>query len=146
MNTIKSKIMKFLLSKLLPIIFMGTSVQAQIITKVDLSFEEKVQSWLTENNVPAVGIGIIEDGMIKYAKVVGELKKDAKAPDNAIFSIASMTKPVVTMLTLKLVEVEQWDLDEPLFHYWVDPDDANDPLHMKLTTRHVLTHQTGFVN
>jgi CubicO group peptidase (beta-lactamase class C family) len=57
-----------------------------------------------------------------------------------------MTKPVVTMLTLKLVEAGQWDLNEPLCHYWVDPDIANDPRHKKLTTRHVLTHQTGFPN
>jgi len=40
-----------------------------------MSDEDKVQSWLTKNNVPAVGIGIIEDGKIKYEKVIGELKK-----------------------------------------------------------------------
>ena len=135
-----------LLTELLLIIFIGTSLQAQINTKVNLSFEEKIQSWLTENNVPAVGIGIIEDGKIKYIKVFGELKKGVPAPDNAIFSVASITKPIVAMLTLKLVEAGQWDLNEPLFHYWIDPDVANDPLHKKLTTRHVLTHQTGFVN
>jgi CubicO group peptidase (beta-lactamase class C family) len=135
-----------LLTELLLIIFTGTSLQAQNDTKVNLSFEEKVQSWLTENSVPAVGIGLIEDGKIKYAKVFGELKKGNPAPDNAIFSVASITKSVMAMLTLKLVEAGQWDLDEPLFHYWVDPDVANDPLHKKLTTRHVLTHQTGFVN
>jgi CubicO group peptidase (beta-lactamase class C family) len=50
------------------------------------------------------------------------------------------------MLILKLVESGQWDLNEPLCHYWVDPDIANDPRHEKLTTRHVLTHQTGFPN
>jgi len=134
-----------LLTELL-LIFIGTLLQAQIDAKVNLSFEDKVQSWLTENNVPAVGVGIIEDGKIKYVKVFGELKKGVPAPNNAIFNVASMTKPVVAMLTLKLVEAGQWDLDEPLFHYWVDPDVANDPLHKKLTTRHVLTHQTGFKN
>ena len=50
------------------------------------------------------------------------------------------------MLTLKLVEEGKWKLDEPLFQYWVDPDIANDIRHKKLTTRHVLNHQTGFVN
>ena len=84
MNTLKSKIMKFLLAKLLPIIVIGTSLQAQTNSKSNLKFEDKVQSWLTENNVPAVGIGIIEDGKIKYAKVLGELKKGITAPDNTI--------------------------------------------------------------
>jgi len=131
---------------LIPILFIGLSIQAQANTKANLGFEDKVQIWLTENNVPAAGIGIIEDGEIKYVKVIGELKKGVPAVDNAIFSIASMTKPVTAMLTLKLVESGKWDLDEPLFHYWVDPDIANNPFHEKLTTRHVLSHQTGFPN
>lgn len=146
--TLEGIIMKKLIlpAKLLLIIFIGTSLQAQINTDVNMSFQEKVPVWLAENNVPAAGIGIIEDGKIKYIKVFGELKKGVPAPDNTIFNIASMTKPVVAMLTLKLVEAGQWDLNEPLFHYWVDPDVADNPLHEKLTTRHVLTHQTGFPN
>ena len=135
-----------LLIKLIPILFIGLILQAQANTKANLGFEDKVQSWLTENNVPAVGIGIIEDGEIKYVKVIGELKKGVPAIDNAIFSIASMTKPVTAVLTLKLVEAGKWDLDEPLFHYWIDPDIANNPFLKKLTTRHVLSHQTGFPN
>ena len=50
------------------------------------------------------------------------------------------------MVTLKLVEDKQWHLDEPLYHYWIDPDVADDSLHKKLTTRHVLSHQTGLPN
>ena len=137
---------QMLLIKLISVLFIGLSLQAQSDTKANLEFEGKVQSWLTENNVPAVGIGIIEDGEIKYVKVIGELKKGIPAVDDAIFSIASMTKPVTAILTLKLVESGKWDLDEPLFHYWIDPDIANNPLHKKLTTRHVLSHQTGFPN
>ena len=119
---------------------------AQTNSKINLSFVEKIPGWMAENHVPAVGIGVIEDSKIKYVKVLGELQKGVPATDNAIFNVASITKTVVTMLTLKLVEAGQWDLDEPLSDYWVDPDVANDPLHKKLTTRHVLTHQTGFVN
>ncbi len=137
---------QMLLIKLISVLFIGLSLQAQSNTKANLGFEGKVQNWLTENNVPAVGIGIIEDGEIKYVKVIGELKKGIPAVDDAIFSIASMTKPVTAILTLKLVESGKWDLDEPLFHYWTDPDIANNPLHKKLTTRHVLSHQTGFPN
>ncbi len=121
-------------------------LQAKTNCKVNLGFEDKVTGWLAENNVPAAGIGLIENGEIKYVKVFGELRKGVPAPDNAIFNVASITKTVVTMLTLKLVETGQWNLDEPLSDYWVDPDVANDSLHTKLTTRHVLTHTTGFPN
>ena len=138
--------MRFLIFLFVSIVIISSCNTAQIDTREDLNFENNVQNWLAEYNVPAVGIGIIEDGKIKYAKVLGELKKGIPAPDNTIFNIASLTKPVVTMLTLKLVQDGQWNLDEPLFNYWIDPDVSNDPLHKKLTTRHVLNHQTGFAN
>jgi CubicO group peptidase (beta-lactamase class C family) len=108
--------------------------------------QKKVPVWLFENHVPAAGIGVIEEGKIKYLHVFGELKAGVSAPDNAYFSVASITKPVVAMLTLKLVESGQWNFDEPLANYWVDPEVANDPFHKKLTTRHVLNHQSGFPN
>lgn len=138
------KIQKVLL--LLISILATCTIQAQMNSKDYIIFEEKVPVWMAEYNVPAVGIGIIENGDIKYVKVFGELKEGVSAPENTIFGVASMTKPVVAMLTLKLVEAGQWDLDEPLFHYWIDPDVAGDTLHKKLTTRHVLSHQTGFPN
>jgi CubicO group peptidase (beta-lactamase class C family) len=121
-------------------------LQKQTKNKVSFGFERKVNGWLAENHVPAAGIGLIENGEIKEVKVFGELQKGVPAPDNAIFNVASITKTIVTMLTLRLVETGQWNLDKPLSDYWVDPDIANDSLHRKLTTRHVLTHQTGFPN
>ena len=122
---------------------------AQTTKPVDLSFEQKLPGWLNETNVPAAGVGIIENGKLKYAKVFGELRKGGPAslaPANTIFQVASLTKPVVIMLTLQLVSSGKWNLDEPLANYWVDPDVQNDPRHKQLTTRHVLTHQSGFPN
>jgi CubicO group peptidase (beta-lactamase class C family) len=130
----------------------GTYAQTIKPAPVDLAFEKKLAGWLKETNVPAVGIAIIKNGKIKYAKVFGELRKSdpmrpsLPAPPNTIFQVASLTKPVVEILTLKLVSDGKWNLDEPLAIYWVDPDVQNDPRHKKLTTRHVLTHQSGFLN
>src|SRR5687768_1890417 len=107
---------------------------------------DAIARWLAENHVPAVGIGVIRDGKPRQVKVYGELRKGVPAPYNTIFNVASLTKPVVILLTLKLVSSGQWSLDEPLAKYWVDPDVAGDPLHANLTTRHVLSHQTGFAN
>lgn len=50
------------------------------------------------------------------------------------------------MITLKLIESGQWDLDEPLCKYWIDPDIADDNRHKMLTTRHVLSHKSGLPN
>ncbi len=136
--------------KILAVLFLimacGQSCRRPISPAFNFDYQDKIPGWLAENHVPAVGIGIIEDGRIKYLRVFGELRENVPAPADTIFSIASQTKPVVAMLTLKLVESGQWNLDEPLDTYWTDPDVLNDPLHKKLTTRHILSHQTGFVN
>lgn len=104
--------------------------------------EEELRIW----NVPALGIGRIEKGKLQEIKVLGALSEGVPAPYNTRFNVASLTKPIVAMLTLTLVSRGNWDLDEPLATYWIDPDVSEDPRRNLLTTRHVLSHQTGFPN
>lgn len=106
----------------------------------------KIENWLKDNNVPTLGLGIIEGGKLKQVKVFGEITKGVSAPYNTIFNVASLTKPVTAMVALKLVSLGKWNLDEPVYRYWTDPDIANDPRNKKLTTRLILSHQTGFPN
>ena len=131
---------------LFQILFTVSSSFAQYPDSSFFNNRVAVDAWLKELKVPAMGIGIIRDGKLREVSVYGELKKGVPAPYNSIFNVASLTKPVVAMLTLKLVSSGQWQLDEPLAKYWTDPDVASDPRSKKLTTRHVLSHQTGFTN
>src|SRR5688572_8038368 len=86
-----------------------------------------------EQKVPAVEVGVVRDGRGREVKVYAELADGVPAPYDAIFNVASLTKPVVTMLTLRLVSMGKWDLDEPLAKYWTDPDVAADPRAKQLT-------------
>jgi CubicO group peptidase (beta-lactamase class C family) len=106
----------------------------------------EIEKWLTQNNVPTLGIGVIKDGKLQQVKVFGEIKKGITAPYNTIFNVASLTKPVTAMVTLKLVSLGEWNLDEPIYKYWTDPDVSEDKNSKLLTTRHILSHQTGFTN
>jgi CubicO group peptidase (beta-lactamase class C family) len=108
--------------------------------------DDQIQKLLIENKIPALGLGVIREGKLKQVKVYGELKRGERAPINTIFNVASLTKPVVALLALKLVSAGKWNLDEPLDKYWIDPDIKNDPRYKKLTTRLILSHQTGFSN
>ena len=120
---------------------------SSIVNKSDLfDNQEETEKWLKANNIPTLGIGIITDGKLKQVKVFGELKKGSSAPYNTIWNVASLTKPLTAIITLKLVSQGKWDLDEPLDKYWIDADIKNDPNHKLLTTRIVLSHQTGFPN
>ncbi|WP_433631619.1 serine hydrolase [Chryseobacterium cucumeris] len=108
--------------------------------------DQSMKSWLKENNIPTLGLGIIEDGKLQQVKVFGEIRKGIPAPHNALFNVASLTKPVTAMVALRLISSGKWKLDEPLDTYWIDPDISHDPRHTKLTTRMILSHQTGFPN
>ncbi len=121
-------------------------LSAQDKTSVNIPEDEIINQMLIENNVPTMAIGIIEQGKIRALKMYGSIQGDTTAPTNTIFDVASLTKTITTLITLELVSEEEWDLDEPLSRYWIDPDVKDDPLHRKLTTRHVLSHRTGFKN
>lgn len=105
-----------------------------------------IRQWLQQNKIPVLGLGIIKNGQLQQVKMYGELRKGIAAPYNTIFNVASLTKPVTALVALKLISQGKWDLDEPLYKYWTDPDLLQDPRHKKLTTRFVLSHQTGFPN
>jgi len=79
-------------------------------------------------------------------KVYGTLDGKTRAPYNSFFNVASLTKPVTAVTVLSLVSSGKWNLDETLEKYWIDPEIANDPRYRKLTTRMILSHQTGFPN
>lgn len=118
-------------------------------TKTENSIFENdiaIEQWLKENKIPTLGLGIIENGSLKQVKVFGEIKPGVSAPYNTIFNVASLTKPITAMVALQLASQGKWNLDEPVYHYWTDPDVANDPRSKKLTTRIILSHQTGFPN
>lgn len=106
----------------------------------------RLQQWLRSNHIPALGVGIITNGKLERVKVFGTLQPGRPAPADALFNVASLTKPVAAIVALKLVSQGRWKLDEPLHTYWTDPDIAGDPRSRLLTTRHVLSHQTGFPN
>ncbi|WP_347219729.1 serine hydrolase [Chryseobacterium sp.] len=108
--------------------------------------DQEIESWLKENKIPTLGLGIIEGGELKQVKVFGDITKGISAPYNTYFNVASLTKPVTAMVALRLVSLGKWKLEEPLDAYWTDPDIAGDPRHQKITTRLILSHQTGFPN
>lgn len=104
------------------------------------------EKWMVKNHIPALGIGYIENGIIKEATVYGKDENGKAYNSSTIFNVASLTKPITAMVTLQLVNEGKWSLDEPLYNYWIDPDVVGDPRAKKLTTRNILTHQSGFPN
>ena len=110
------------------------------------TFEKEIEKLLIQENVPALGLGIIENGKLKQIQVFGNIDKEIPASYNSIFKVASLTKPITALVALKLISAGKLGLDEPLDKYWKDPDLKNDDRTKKLTPRIILSHQTGFPN
>jgi CubicO group peptidase (beta-lactamase class C family) len=135
MNRFQFTIITFLLLSL----FYAAVAKAQVP-------DSAIVRLMGQSHIPTLGLGFIDNGKVALSKVYGELNMDVPAPANTVFNVASVTKTITTMVTLRLVNSGKWDLDEPICHYWTDPDVADDPRSKRLTTRHILTHQTGFPN
>ena len=110
------------------------------------TFEIEIEKLLIKEKVPTLGLGIIENGRLKQIQVFGNIAKDINASYNSIFKVASLTKPITALVTLKLISEGKLGLDEPLYKYWKEPDLKNDKRTKKLTPRIILSHQSGFPN
>lgn len=112
----------------------------------DMDDSLAVAKWLKEKGIPALAVGYFENGGVKRIHVFGELKAGVPARQDAVFNVASVTKTITAMVALNLVNAAKWKLDEPLGHYFTDPDVQGDPRSRRLTTRDILTHRSGFPN
>lgn len=123
-----------------------TTIYVHGQTKTIEVLERTIPKWLKEHKVPAVAIGVIEDGQVAYTKVFGEQRNGVPAGNETIFTVASLTKPIFSLVVLHLIENGELQLDEPLYKYHIDPDLTVNKSLKKLNARYVLSHQSGFVN
>ncbi len=110
------------------------------------TIEQNAAKWLQDNNVPSVSIAMIHEGEVAWAGTFGEQSAGQVATNETLYNVASLTKPVTAELFLRLAQNGDFQLDEPLWRYWTDPEIASDPRHKWLTPRLSLSHQTGFPN
>ncbi len=105
-----------------------------------------IKSLLKQHHIPSIGIGIINQGKLQQIRLFGNKKEDSPVSYNTIYKVASLTKPVIALVTLKLIESGKLKLDEALYHYYIDPDIKDTQEIKLLTPRIILSHQTGFPN
>lgn len=108
--------------------------------------DSKIESLLKELKIPSISIGYIENGKLQQIRAFGEQKPNVPISNNSIYKVASLTKPITALVTLKLVEAGKWDLDEPVSKYYVDPEVKDHPFINKLTTRTILSQKSGLPN
>ncbi|MFH2109685.1 MAG: serine hydrolase domain-containing protein [Candidatus Bathyarchaeota archaeon] len=107
------------------------------------SIERFVSAEITCRGHPGSSLSIIVDGKVAWAKGFGyaEVEKKEPAKPETVYRCASVTKPVITVGLLQLMEKDKFHLD----------DEANSYLDVKIqdvkgeepTIRDLLTHRSG---
>ncbi|WP_021778643.1 serine hydrolase [Dokdonia sp. MED134] len=108
--------------------------------------DKQIEKLLAKHKIPSISIGYIKNGKLQQVRNFGYQEKGKPISSQSIYKVASLTKPIVAMVVLKLIEDGSWKLDEPVSKYFIDDDIAKSQFLNKLTTRHILSHQSGFPN
>lgn len=108
--------------------------------------DKEIEKLLEKHKIPSIAIGLIKNGKIQQIRTFGNKTVNQPISNNSIYKVASLTKPITAFVVLKLIDEGSWDLDEPVSKYFIDKDIKNSKHLNKLTTRHILSHQSGFPN
>lgn len=81
----------------------------EVISKL----EEKIPKLMAKKQVEGMSIALIRDAQIIWVKAFGlkNVEKQIKLTEETIFEVASLSKPVVSFITLKVCEEGILDLD-----------------------------------
>lgn len=101
---------------------------------------------ITQQRIVGAVVIVIHDGQIIYERAAGYADREAKSPMavDTIFRLASVTKPIVSALTLRLVEEGKLSLSDPVSR-WLPGfrpkmADGSSP---QISVKQLLTHTAG---
>lgn len=127
----------------------GVALSEQRLTRIDHLIEGAIEA----QAIPGAVVLVQRRGQIAYFRAFGDT--DRPLNKDALFRIASMTKPVTSLAVLLLHEEGRFQLDDPVSRYLpefdremmvIEPDGDGytlRPATRDITIRHLLTHTSG---
>lgn len=91
--------------------------------------------------IPGLSLAIVEGGAVRYEAGFGfaDVENGVPARPETVYRLASVSKPMTAVATLRLAERGRLDLDAPVWRYC--PDFPEKP--WPVTARQLLSHQGG---
>ncbi|KGJ89965.1 serine hydrolase domain-containing protein [Thalassotalea sp. ND16A] len=130
----------FLCSLLVPSVF----AQDTLVDK--LKIEQQVQQFMAKEDIPALAIGIIQNGKVVFTSGQGVLDRKNKQPINSktMFQIGSHSKPLTSIITLELIKEGKLNLSDRVVDHLpgVFPK-ASLAEFEALTIEHLMVHRSG---
>jgi CubicO group peptidase (beta-lactamase class C family) len=103
-------------------------------------------SALNEKRIVGAVIAVMKDGDLAHFKPYGLANREHGKPmtEDAIFRLASISKPIVTAAAMRMIELGKFALDTPVTDFLPDfKPKAPDGSTPAITIRHLLTHTAG---
>ena len=113
-------------------------------------FEQSVRNMMQTYGIPGGAVALVRDGKLIYARGFGYADLENKTPvqPDALFRIASVSKPITSAAIMKLVEQGKLKLDDRVAPLIADltpaPGATVDPRWEQITIRHLLDHTGGW--
>ena len=108
-------------------------------------FDETIEKYIEEWDIPGLAIAIFTDDEIVYMKGFGCKDLESKTPvtEKTLFGIGSVTKGFTSFAAAILVDQGKLDFDVPINDYMPSFRLYTDYLTNNVTVRDVLSHRTG---
>lgn len=142
--------MKKILSSIVFIIFVFPILvfaQENDVSTLQIAVDKVLDQAIEQQNIVGAVVLISYNGQLVYHRAVGYADREAAIPmqENSIFRLASMTKPLVSITALSLIDQGKLGLDDPVSQwlpYFQPRLDENSPP-PEITVRQLLTHTAG---
>jgi CubicO group peptidase (beta-lactamase class C family) len=113
-----------------------------------------IEALIDAGNYAGISVTIARHGKLVKSAHYGFQSLDSKEPlrEDAIYRIASMTKPIIAVAMLLLYEEGKWQLDDHVTKFIPEfadlkvmrPDGTLVPLERPMTMRHLMSSSAGF--
>jgi len=114
------------------------------------SYDQIIPDLMRKYAIPGGAVAVLRDGKLIYARGFGYSDVQNKTPvlPDALFRIASVSKPITGVAIMKLVEEGKLELDDRVAPFIADltpgPGGIVDPRWEQITIRQLLNHTGGW--
>ncbi|MCH2082708.1 MAG: beta-lactamase family protein, partial [Saprospiraceae bacterium] len=122
--------------------FVINSLSAQPADNMDKEAITKLLYQYTNDDLPGMAVGIVQDGKIVYEQYIGyaEFTHKIKVSQDTRFNIASNAKQFTALCILKLIDEGKIKLDDDIRTYFPN---LYKGIEEKITISNLLTHTSG---
>ena len=116
------------------------------MTNITQRIDDALNSALDEKRIVGAVIAVMKDGELAHFRPYGLANREQGKPmtEDAIFRLASISKPIVTAAAMRMIELGKFGLDTSVTDFLSDfKPKAPDGSTPTITMRHLLTHTAG---